>query len=87
MTDEGFILSVESKVKEKETKAKEKDQRNEAEKLKKAARDACKDKWKQIKIVSKPIWCSSPRYRFGNTCNIQTCAIAMYTLATKQSIL
>ena len=42
--------SVESEAREKEAKAKEKDQRNEAQKLKRAARDACKDEWKQIKI-------------------------------------
>ena len=29
---------------------------------------------------AKPTWHSSPRYRFGNTCNIQTHAIVMYTL-------
>ena len=50
LTDEGFILSVESKAMEKETKAKEKDQRSEAQKLKITARDACKDKWKQMDI-------------------------------------
>ena len=50
LTDEGFILSAQSKAREKETKATEKDQRSEAQKLKRAARDACKDKWKQMKI-------------------------------------
>ena len=48
--DEGFILSTESEAREKETKVKEKDQRSKAQKLKRAARDACEDEWKQIKI-------------------------------------
>ena len=50
LTDKGFILSVESEAREKEIKANEKDQRIEAHKLKRAARDACNDKWKLIKI-------------------------------------
>ena len=49
MTDEVFVLSVESEAREKETKAREKDQRSEAQKLKRAARDTCEDQWKQIK--------------------------------------
>ena len=48
--DEGFILSIESEVREKKAKAKEKDQRSEAQRLNRAARDTCKDEWKQIKI-------------------------------------
>ena len=49
LTDEGFVLSIESKARE-EAKAKEKDKRSETQKLKRAARDACEDEWKQIMI-------------------------------------
>ena len=45
-----LILSVENEAREKEAKGKEKNQRTEAQKVKRAARDVCEDKWKQIKI-------------------------------------